>query len=112
MWLVPEDGESEPWLLEDAQSLGHHPGTDGLVLTGLDDYEGPPEGHRGMVRVHDEYRWLGSCREFARVLPPERDAPPLVLRGLAPDERLRQALSKGTRRALDLEQAGDMGRPG
>ncbi|MFF4562224.1 hypothetical protein [Streptomyces sp. NPDC001435] len=105
VWLVPEDGESEPWLLEDAESLGRHPGTDGLVLTGLDDYEGPPEGHRGVVRVHDEYRWLGSCREFARVLPPERDAPPLVLRGLAPDERLRQALSKGTRRALDLEQA-------
>lgn len=100
--------DHQPWLLEDAESLGRHPqspGTDDLVLTGLDDCEGPPEGHRGAVRVHDEYRWLGSCREFARVLPPERDASPLVLRGLAPSEQLRQALSKGTRRALDLEQA-------
>ncbi|MEU6064550.1 hypothetical protein ABZ864_08610 [Streptomyces sp. NPDC047082] len=105
VWLVPEDDTLEPWLLEDAESLGRHPGTDGLVLTGLDDYEGPPEGHRGVVRVHDEHRWLGSCREFARVLPPERETTPLVLRGLAPGEQLRQALLKGTRRALDLEEA-------
>ncbi|WP_040690625.1 hypothetical protein, partial [Nocardiopsis lucentensis] len=103
VWLVPEDEELGPWLLKDAESLGRHPGAGGLVLTGLDDHEGPPEGYRGAVRVHDQHRWLGSCREFARVLPPERAAPPLVLRGLAPGDRLRAALAKGTRRALDLE---------
>jgi hypothetical protein len=65
VWLVPEDGALDPWLLEDAESLGRLPGADSLVLTGLDDYEGPPEGHRGRVRVHDGRRWLGSCREFA-----------------------------------------------
>jgi hypothetical protein len=75
------------------------------VLTGLDDYEGPPEGHRDSVRVHDGHRWLGSCREFARILPPEQTAPPLVLRGLAPGEELRRVLLKGSRRALELEQA-------
>ncbi|MEU4213212.1 barstar family protein, partial [Streptomyces sp. NPDC026206] len=105
VWLVPEDGTSYPWLLEDAESLGQHSRKDGLVLTGLDDYEGPPEGHRGPVRLHDEHRWLGSCREFTRVLPPERVEPPLVLRGLAQGEELRRALMTGTRRALDLEQA-------
>jgi RNAse (barnase) inhibitor barstar len=105
VWLVPEDSVLDAWLLEDAESLGQHPGTDGLVLTGQDDYEGPPEGHRGAVRLHDGYRWLGSCREFARVLPSEAAAPPLVLRGLAPGDRLRQALTTGTRRALDLEEA-------
>ncbi|MFH8382272.1 hypothetical protein ACH4E7_15170 [Kitasatospora sp. NPDC018058] len=66
VWVVPEDDEHDPWLLEDAESLGQQPGTDSLVLTGLDDYEGPPEGFRGPVRVHDRHRWLGSCREFAR----------------------------------------------
>ncbi|MEU4152059.1 barstar family protein [Streptomyces sp. NPDC026659] len=105
VWLVPDDGTFGPWLLEDAESLGRHPGTDGLVLTGLDDYEGPPEGHRAPVRLHDGFRWLGSCREFARVLPPERPEPPLVLRGLAPSDRLRRALATGTRRALDLDEA-------
>ncbi|MGY3200618.1 hypothetical protein ACVW19_001133 [Streptomyces sp. TE5632] len=95
----------EPWLLEDAEGLGLLPGSASLVLTGRDDYEGPPEGHRGPVRVHDGSRWLGSCREFARVLPQERAAPPLVLRGLARSDRLRTALRTGTRRALDLEQA-------
>jgi RNAse (barnase) inhibitor barstar len=105
VWLVPDDETLGPWLLQDADSLGRHPGTGSLVLTGLDDYHGPPEGHRGPVRVHDERRWLGSCREFARVLAPERAAPPLVLRGLAPSDRLRAALRKGTRRALDLEEA-------
>ncbi|GGZ68265.1 barstar family protein [Streptomyces echinoruber] len=105
VWLVPDDETLGPWLLEDAESPVRLPGTDGLVLTGLDDYEGPPEGYRSRVRVHDGHRWLGSCREFARVLPPERPAPPLVLRGLAPGERLRAALAKGTRRALDLGQA-------
>ncbi|MEV8479820.1 barstar family protein [Streptomyces sp. NPDC051173] len=104
VWLVPED-EADPWLLEDAESLGRHSGADGLVLTGLDDYEGPPEGHRGLVRVHDGHRWLGSCREFARVVPPEQVASPLVLRGLAQSEELRRALTTGTRRALDLEEA-------
>ncbi|WKX68662.1 barstar family protein [Streptomyces sp. XD-27] len=105
VWLVPEDVALGPWLLEDAESLGRPPGADGLVLTGLDDYEGPPEGHRGSVRVHDGHRWLGSCREFARVVPPEQVALPLVLRGLAQSEELRRALMKGTRRALDLEEA-------
>ncbi|WSQ09505.1 barstar family protein [Streptomyces sp. NBC_01231] len=105
VWLVPEDEALEPWLMEDAESLGQLHGTDSLVLTGLDDYEGPPEGHRGRVRVHDGHRWLGSCREFARVLPPEQVAPPLILRGLAQGDQLRAALMKGTRRALDLEEA-------
>ncbi len=55
--------------------------------------------------MHDGQRWLGSCREFTRILPPERSAPPLVLRGRGPGDQLRAALSKGTRRALDLDQA-------
>ncbi len=80
------------------------PGTGSLLLTGLDDYEGPPEGHWDSVRVHDGHPWLGSCREFARVLPPEQVAPPLVLRGLAQSDQLRAALMRGTRRALDLEE--------
>ncbi|WP_432108844.1 barstar family protein [Streptomyces sp. AA1529] len=105
VWLVPDDEAHDPWLLEDAESLGQPLGTDSLVLTGLDDYEGPPEGHRGRVRVHDGHRWLGRCREFARVLPREQGAQPLVLRGLAPGDELKAALMKGTRRALDLEQA-------
>ncbi|WP_307824996.1 barstar family protein [Streptomyces sp. M2CJ-2] len=105
VWLVPDDEAIEPWLLEDAESLGLLPGSDSLVLTGRDDHEGPPEGHRGPVRVHDGSRWLGSCREYTRVLPPERAAPPLILRGLAQGDRLRTALRTGTRRALDLEQA-------
>lgn len=105
VWLVPEDRTLDAWLLEDAESLGRSPGTDGLVLTGIDDYEGPPGGHRAPVRLHDGYRWLGSCREFARVLPPEDAPPPLVLLGLAPGDRLRRALKTGTRRALDLEEA-------
>jgi hypothetical protein len=114
--LVPDDEALEPWLLEDAESPGQLPGTDSLVLTGLDDYEGPPEGHRGLVRVHGGHRWLGFCREFARVLPPEQVVPPLVLRGLAQSDRLRAALLKGTRRALDLEEAAleiqdDQGEP-
>lgn len=104
VWLVPDDKALGPWLLEDAESLGQLPGTDSLVLTGLDDCEGPPGGFRGPVRVHDGFRWLGSCREFALVLPPEREAAPLVLRGLVPGERLRAALMKGTRRALDLAE--------
>ncbi|MFV2173100.1 barstar family protein [Actinomadura sp. LOL_016] len=116
VWLVPDGGALGPWLLEDAESPGRHRGTGDLVLTGLDDYEGPPEGHRGRVRVHDGRRWLGSCTEFARILPPRRTPPPLVLRGLAPTDRLRTALAKGTRRALNLEQADleirdDQGRP-
>ncbi|MEW1905008.1 barstar family protein [Streptomyces sp. NPDC086147] len=105
VWLVPDDETLGPWLLADAESLRRPLGTEGLVLTGLDDYEGPPEGHRGRVRVHDGHRWLGSCREFARVLPRRRPAPPLVLKGLAGGDRLRAALAKGTRQALDLEEA-------
>ncbi|MFF8727894.1 barstar family protein [Streptomyces sp. NPDC015171] len=105
VWLVPDDEALEPWLLEDAETSGQRLGTGSLVLTGLDDYEGPPEGHTGRVRVHDEHRWLGSCREFTRVLPAEQAAPLLVLRGLAQGDQLRAALLKGTRRALDLEEA-------
>lgn len=110
VWLVPGDEELGPWLLEDAESAGRlpGPGADSLVLTGLDDHEGPPEGYRGPVRVHDGHRWLGSCGEFGRVLPPEPEresAPRLLLRGLTPSDRLRAALAKGTRRALDLGQA-------
>lgn len=105
VWLVPDDESLDPWLLEDVERAGRLRGRDGLVLTGLDDYEGPPEGHRGRVRVHDGHQWLGSCREFARILPAARVAPPLVLRGLVPGDRLRAALSKGTRRSLNLEEA-------
>jgi hypothetical protein len=66
--------------------------------------------------VHDGRRWLGSCQEFSRVLPSEQSAPPLVLQGLAQGDQLREALVKGTRRALDLEQAAlqiqdDQGEP-
>ncbi|SDM84479.1 barstar family protein [Streptomyces wuyuanensis] len=116
VWLVPEDGTDDVWLLEDAESLGRHPRTDDLVLTGTDDYLGPPEGHRAPVRLHDGYRWLGSCREFARVLPEEQAAPPVVLRGLAPSDRLRQALASGTRHVPELGEAfleirGDNGEP-
>ncbi|MFG2988008.1 barstar family protein [Streptomyces sp. NPDC048257] len=116
LWLVPDDETRGPWLLEDAESPAQPHGTARLVLTGLDDYEGPPEGHRGRVRVHDGHRWLGSCREFVRVLPHKQPAPPLVLRGLAEGHQLRAALAKGTRRALDLEQAAleirdDQGEP-
>jgi hypothetical protein len=105
VWLVPDEEALDAWLLEDAESLGQLPGTDNLLLTGLDDYEGPPEGHRGRVRVHDGHRWLGSCREFTRVLTPEHVPPPLVLWGLAQSDQLRVALAKGTRRALDLGEA-------
>ncbi|MFF7892685.1 barstar family protein [Streptomyces sp. NPDC007907] len=105
VWLVPEDRTLDPWLLEDAESLGRQGRSGALVLTGLDDYMGPPEGYRRPVRLHDGYRWLGSCREFARVLLDEQPAPSLVLRGLAPSDRLRRALATGTRRALDLDEA-------
>ncbi|MFJ5730748.1 barstar family protein [Streptomyces paradoxus] len=105
VWLVPEDTTTDPWLLEDAESPGPRPRTDALLLKGMDDYMGPPEGHRAPVRLHDGYRWLGSCREFTRVLPEEQAAPSVVLRGLSPGDRLRQALAKGSRRALDLDEA-------
>lgn len=105
VWLVPEDKTLDAWLLEDVEGLGQQAGTDGVVLTGLDDYLGPPEGHRGPVRLHDEYRWLGSCREFARIQPPKQVEPPLILRGLAPGDQLQRALMKGTRLALNLEEA-------
>ncbi|GGN26054.1 barstar family protein [Streptomyces fuscichromogenes] len=117
VWLVPDDDALDAWLLEDAESPGRLLGADSLVLNGLDDYEGPPERHTGRVRVHDGHRWLGSCREFVRVLPTaQQTAPPLVLRGLTQGDQLRAALAKGTRRALDLEEAAleihdDQGRP-
>ncbi|MFE2263029.1 barstar family protein [Streptomyces griseosporeus] len=105
VWIVPEDSSADAWLLEDVVCLGRSPRGDGLVLTGLDEYYGPPEGHRAPARLHDEYRWLGSCREFARVLPAEAAPRSLVLRGLAPGDGLRRALANGTRRALDLGEA-------
>ncbi|MFE5718339.1 barstar family protein [Streptomyces erythrochromogenes] len=105
VWFVPEDGALDTWLLEDAESLGPHPGTDGLVLTGLDDHLPPPEDHHGTVLLHDGRRRLGSCRGFARALPPGRMDPPILLRGLAPGEELRRALEAATRPALDLGEA-------
>lgn len=105
VWLVPEDEACDAWLLEDAESPGQTVGTDSLVLTGLDDHEGPPEGYRGRVRVHDGHRWLGSCREFTRILSRAQTPAPLVMRGLAPSDQLRAALATGTRRALDLKEA-------
>ncbi|MFE5009102.1 hypothetical protein ACFVAQ_43805 [Streptomyces sp. NPDC057651] len=104
VWLVPRDETLGPWLLEDVNGLERPARTGSLVLTGLDDYEGPPEGYREPVRVHNEYRPLGVCREFARILPAQQATAPLVLVGLAPSDRLRRALAKGTRRALDLEE--------
>lgn len=104
VWLVSGDESLDPWLLGDAVSTGPIPKSGSLVLAGEDDYEGPPEGYRGPVRVHDGHRWLGSCREFTRILPAEQMMPPLVLRGLAPGEELRAALAEGTRKALDLEE--------
>ncbi|MFJ8662296.1 hypothetical protein [Streptomyces sp. NPDC093795] len=98
-----EHREYDSWLLEDAEVV--RGATDGaLVLTGEDDNLGPPDSHRGPVRLHDGRRWLGSCEGFALLLPDSRPDPPLVLRGLAPGEQLRAALEKGTRRALELEQ--------
>ncbi|MFH0521401.1 barstar family protein [Streptomyces sp. M41] len=105
LWLVPEDGALDAWLLEDAQSLGPY-APDGLVLTGLDDHEGPPEGYRGRVRLHDRYRWLGSCQEFARVMAPEDPAPPLVLRGFAPGDPLRWEPRTSAGRATSPDEAG------
>lgn len=104
VWLVPEDAARGPWLLEDAACAGRF-GASSLVLSGLDDYEGPPEWHDGGVRVHDGRRWLGSCRVFTRVLPAASAARPLVLRGFDPSARLRAALESGTRRALDLGES-------
>ncbi|MGI5420975.1 barstar family protein [Actinomadura luteofluorescens] len=103
VWLVPTDDSLDPWLLEDAESARQFP--DSLVLTGLDDYHGPPEAYTGPIRVHNGHEWLGSCREFVRIVPDGQAAPPLVLRNLVPSERLRAALNKGTRRALDLGEA-------
>jgi RNAse (barnase) inhibitor barstar len=93
---VASAGRRKPWPA---------PGTDSLLLTGMDDYLGPPVGHRGEVRVHNGRRWLGSCREIARVLPAEQTPRTLVLRGLAPSDRLTRVLRTGTRRALDLDEA-------
>ncbi|MGP3777198.1 barstar family protein (plasmid) [Streptomyces sp. SDT5-1] len=107
VWLVAEEAAFDAWLLEDAESIGRPSpaGAGSWVLTGLDDYEGPPEGYRGRVRVHDGRHWLGSCREFTRILPPAHQPAPLVLRALAPSERLTAVLAKGTRRARNLEEA-------
>lgn len=104
VWLVPEDKTLGPWLLGDAESRGTVAKTGSLVLVGEDDYGGPPEGYRSPVRVHDEHRWLGYCREFTRILPAETTLPPLVLRALDPGDELRALSAKGTRKALDLEE--------
>lgn len=56
MWLVPDDETIAPWLLEDAESVGRPLKADSLVITGLDDYEGPPDGRRCRVRMHDGHR--------------------------------------------------------
>ncbi|MEU7292364.1 barstar family protein [Streptomyces exfoliatus] len=111
VWLVPADDEPgsehaeyrehDAWLLADAEAVRV---TGELVLAGEDDHMGPPESHRGPVRLHDGRRWLGSCEEFTRVQPAPRPRPPFVLRGLVPGGQLRAALEKGTRRALELEQ--------
>ncbi|WP_093864152.1 barstar family protein [Streptomyces sp. TLI_053] len=105
VWLVPDDEVLDPWLLEDARTLDHDLGPGGLLVSGLDDREGPPEGHRGRVRLHDGRRWLGACHEFTRVLPARQPTVPLVLRGLAPGGGLRARLARGTRSARDLEYA-------
>lgn len=47
VWLVPDDEALDAWLLEDAEGLEQLPGTDSLLLTGMDDYEGPPGGTEG-----------------------------------------------------------------
>ncbi|MFF3013221.1 hypothetical protein [Streptomyces sp. NPDC057939] len=101
VWFVPQGTDLGPWLLEDVESLGPHPGTDGLVLTGTDGHEEPPVGHRGTVRLHDEYRWIGSCREFTRILRAEEPQPRLVLRGFAPSGRMRQALGEAELGIMD-----------
>ncbi|MFE7186466.1 barstar family protein [Streptomyces erythrochromogenes] len=105
VWFVPEDAALDTWLLEDAESLGPRPGTDGLVLTGRGDHLPPPEDHHGTVLLHDGRRRLGSCRGFARALPPGRMDPPIVLRGFAPGEELRRALEAATHPTLDLGEA-------
>lgn len=105
VWLVPTDDPLGAWLLEDAESVGLFPKTDSLVLSGLDDHEGPPEAHMGPIRIHDGHQWLGSCQEIVRILPAEETAPPLVLRDLVLSDRLRTALATGTRAALDLGEA-------
>ncbi|WP_308284536.1 hypothetical protein [Streptomyces flavotricini] len=57
------------------------------------------------MRLHDEHRRPGACREFTRILPPVRTERPIVLRGFAPGDEMRSALVAGTRRSLDLGEA-------
>ncbi|MFI1154798.1 hypothetical protein [Streptomyces sp. NPDC020817] len=57
------------------------------------------------MRLHDEHRRPGACREFTRILPPVRTERPLVLWGFAPGDEMRSALVAGTRRSLDLREA-------
>ncbi|MEV7583955.1 barstar family protein [Streptomyces erythrochromogenes] len=117
MWCVPEDRALDEWLLEDAEALGPHPWTDGLLVTGLADHLPPPEEYHGTVLLHDGRRRLGSCRGFTRALPPPgRPDPPIVLRGLTPGRELRRALETATRPTLDLggaalEVRDDRGEP-
>ncbi|MEU4076522.1 hypothetical protein DEJ45_21420 [Streptomyces venezuelae] len=102
IWLVPEDPGADAWLLSDVEAA---PVPGGVVVTGGDDYLGPPEEYLGPVRLHDGRRWLGSCREFAAVEPPQWPAPPLVLRGLAPGGELRRVLAEAGGREPALEKA-------
>ncbi|MEU2389561.1 hypothetical protein [Streptomyces sp. NPDC007369] len=105
VWLVPGDKALDPWLLSEAEVLGpRRSGTDCTVLSGVDGHGGPPGAYRGAVRVHDEHRWLGSCRGFDRVLPDRWVASPIVLRGLAPSARLQRTLAAGSREAFELDQ--------
>lgn len=50
VWLVPEDPGADAWLLSDVEAA---PVPGGVVVTGGDDYLGPPEEYRGPVRLHD-----------------------------------------------------------
>ncbi|MFD7320750.1 barstar family protein [Streptomyces sp. NPDC059875] len=111
IWLVPEDGGDDPWLLEDVEIVEARPssagdGTHDVVLVGHDDYLGPPRSFSGPVFLHDERERWGSGRGFTAVLPPERtEHLPLRLLGCDPSPELREALATGTRRSLDLGQA-------
>ncbi|MGI5338435.1 barstar family protein [Streptomyces sp. CA-181903] len=57
------------------------------------------------VRLHDEGQWLGRCGDFTEIVPAAdgaRGSGRLRLLGVAPEKELRDALARGTRRALRL----------
>ncbi|MGW6854872.1 barstar family protein [Streptomyces xanthophaeus] len=105
VWWVPQDAALGPWLLQDAESLDHFLDADGPVLIGRDGHDDPPQAHGGAVRLHDGRRWLGTCREFTRVLPPRPVEAPVLLRGTAPGDELRRTLETAPRLPLDLGEA-------